>query len=164
VLAALAVLAGVALLIGPAVLGAALRDVGALVLAAAIAAVAWCAGRRSQPAARAGTRPPPARPLLPGMVPAAERDQLAAELARARAALADARAGAAAERGQLAARVADLGRQLADARASAEAAWDAAADRPPSRRVTDDTLPLAVLGAEQLAATPMSGARPLGGR
>lgn len=164
------ILAAAAVLLALVVLGGVLRDAEGLVILAAIGAVAWYAGSRSRPVARAVTRP-----LPPAPVPAAawngERDRLAAELvsvraelARAQAALADVRAGAAAERGQLAARAADLARQLADARASASAAWDAAAERPPSRRVSDDTLPLAVLGAEQLAATPMSGARPLGWR
>jgi hypothetical protein len=123
--------------------------------------VAWYVEKQARrPAARGATRPlpptpysptPPTWPLstgpsstpppIPGMVPAAERDQLATELAKARAELARTQA------------------DLAGARASAQAAWDAAADRPPASRAG----PVDTDGKRAaLLAQPLSGARPLG--
>lgn len=52
--------------------------------------------------------------------------------------------------------IADLRAQLADARASASAAWDAAAERPPS-----PPRPRPMSAREGLLGAPLSGARPL---
>jgi hypothetical protein len=70
--------------------------------------------------------------------------------------------GLLAELDQANAEIRDLRGQLDDAQASATAAWDQASNRPP-RRPIGDTQPLDVLDAEQLATTPMSGARSLFG-
>jgi hypothetical protein len=166
----------------------ALAHFGALVLIAAVAAVsiAWHRSRRSP--RRVPLRPSPAaRPptiraevIRPGAQADARAHQLAdlkadhARLAERLAAadayvadlaelLADTQTELHRERARLAearAQAADLERQLGEARASAEAAWDAAAERPPSplrpRPEAD--------AREVLLAAPLSGAHPLGGR
>jgi hypothetical protein len=133
---------------------------GVLVLLAATGAAAYRLGLNRRPVARATiTAPNTDTGQLRQQVGerTAEGDQLRAELSQARA---DARE-------LLADCDADLARMRAEldgARASATAAWDQAASRPP-RRPAGDTAPRNVLDAEQLAMTPMSGARSLfGGR
>lgn len=117
-----------------------LHLIGWVAATAAVGAVCWYTGRRrALPATRARTtRARTTRPAA-RRAPAAPPDdgqvrQLRADLAQLRDA-------------------------LADAKASATAAWDAAAARPPARRVTSDTAPL---DAEHLADTPMSGVRRTG--
>lgn len=169
------VLAAAAVFVALVVLAAAVRDARSVVMLGAVTAgIIYLYGRRARPAPRPVGRPagrPVPRPMPSAPVPAAafdgERDRLAAELvsvraelARAQASIADVRTGAAAERDQLRAEVADLRRQLADARASAEAAWDAAAERPPVRHAEYDDA-----GGQRAAllADPLGGARPLAG-
>jgi hypothetical protein len=136
------ILAAVAVLVGLVLAVSIAEHLAALVVLAAIAAGAYAIGRNRRPAtARTGPAPvQPARPV---------------------ATSADTRPGPLDRSAQLAAEIADLRRQLADARASAEAAWDAAAERPPVHHAEPgDT------GGKRTAllADPLGGARPLVGR
>ena len=147
--------AAVVVLVGLVLAGSVAAHLADLILLAAIGAGGYALGRNRRPAARATGRRGPA--LVQPAAPATTwsnswpgpRDH-SAQLATLTA-----------ERDQLGAEVADLRRQLADARASAEAAWDAAAERPPLRLVEPDNA-----GGKRsaLLADPLGGARPLVGR
>jgi hypothetical protein len=159
ILATLAMLAGLALLVGPVVLGAVLRDVLSLVILAAVGVGGYYTGKRSRPVARARMRTAPAREIT------AERDQLRRDLGTLTRQLAGTRGeldqASAAGRQLLADCTADMGRlraELGSARASAQAAWDAAAERPPARRTDPGDA-----GGKRAAilGDPCSGARPL---
>jgi hypothetical protein len=136
-----------------------LHLIGWVAATAAVGAVCWYIGHRSRPVSRVRTR----RTAGPSREITAERDRLGRAVDTLTGQLGQAHA----ETWQLlAGRDADLARlrgELADAKASAQAAWDAAADRPPARRAASGPPPTGMLGADQLAAQPMSGARPVGG-
>jgi hypothetical protein len=147
---------------------------GGLLLITLIAAIAFYGGRRSTPALKGRTRTPAARGRQPRQAtawphsapdlrsvinpPGADQDR------RIRADVDSTARQLAAwiELDQARADITALRAELADAKASAEAAWDAAADRPPARRRDDDTMPLRPTDADHLADTPMSGARRIG--
>jgi hypothetical protein len=124
----------------------------ALFALAALVGVAAAAFTIARPALERYRRPVTRAQARRAAARAALERQLAAEQ-RARAAAEHAAAGL---RDQLA----TLERQLADARASAAAAWDAAAERPPTPPRPAD----AVADARaRLLSSPRSGARPLVG-
>jgi hypothetical protein len=120
-----------------------------------LAAVAYYAGRNRRAAGRATARRGPAlvQPAKPAATSANTRPGPLDHAARL--------AALTAERDQLAAEAAHLRCQLDGARASAEAAWDAAAERPP----VSHTEPGNAGGKRAaLLADPFGGARPLVGR
>jgi hypothetical protein len=146
-LAAAVVLVGLVL-----VLSIAAHLAGLVILAAAVGG-GYLAGRRSRPAATA-------RPARPAPRPAPSRPSPAAAPQWWQLAEAD---GTRHEPGrQLAAARAEITRlhaELADARASAAAAWDAAAERPPSAPAGHGP----ASHREALLAAPRSGVRSLVG-
>ena len=140
------------------VLSIAAHLAGLVILAAAVGG-GYLAGRRSRPSA-SGRPPMPAPVRAPAPRPAPSRPSLAAapqwwQLAEA----GGTRPEAGRQLAEARAEITRLRAGLADARASAAAAWDAAAERPPSAPAGRGPAPR----REALLAAPCSGVRSLAG-